>query len=241
MKYHFELKDVEHVKELRKNWLFFMYDFFEEKIVFSSSNTTFWAFLNPHIIKSDETSTVLLFAHDRGKTPKIFRCSISIGLIQGKRISRIKHGSSFTFYISPQETFCVQFPLKANNTPKGKYRIGVKVEECGEKVHDLAAGFSVGFLSEFLFSSVSRITYNVPSKILSLWALKKLGDRKVKVSMADPSYLASEIGFEGALDYFEKGVTKGSKYNSPVLSGMVEGILWEMMGVNLQPLILIVE
>lgn len=241
MKYHFELKDVENAKELRKNWLFFMYDFFEEKTVFHSSKTTFWAFLNPHVIKSDETSTVLLFAHNRGKKSKIFRCSISIGLLQGKRISRIKHGSSSTFYISPQETFCVQFPLKGNNTPKGKYRIGMKIEECGEGTHDLATRFSVSFFSEFLSNSISEITYNVPSKILSLWVLKKLGDRKIQVSRADPFYLASEIGFEGTLDRFGRSVTEGSKYSSPALSGMAEGILWEMIGVNLQPLILTVE
>jgi hypothetical protein len=241
MKYHFELKDVEHAKELRKNWLFFMYDFFEEKTVFNSSKTTFWAFLNPHVIKSDETSTILLFAHNRGRKPKIFRCSISIDLLQGKRISRIKHGSSSTFYLSPQETFCVQFPLKGNNTPRGKYRIGVKIEKCGEGVHNLATGFSVSFLSEFLFNSISKITYNIPSKILSLWVLKKLGDRKIRVSRADPFYLVSEIGFEGALDRFGRSIAEGSKYSSPALSGMAEGILWEMMGVSLQPLVLTVE
>jgi len=240
MKYRFRLSDREGLSMLRENWLIFLYEFFEEKTAFHTSQTVFLAFLDPSVIKSHEHSRILLFAHNRGKNQRVFESSISIGLLQGKSISRIKHAPPFKFAVWPEELICVEFPLKGDKTPVGKYRIGIHVKDSEERVRSLGEKFSIQFVAEFISQNVADFIsggVGIPSRVLTGWTLHKLKSKKIHISKADTLYLGTTTGVQYLADYAGTQIKEEIKRLSgkdvgenvgTALSGVADGVLSEM-------------
>ena len=241
MKFQFRLSDKEGLKELQEDWLMFFYKFFEEKVVFQSSHIVFLAFLDPHTIESHECSRVLLFAHNRREIPKVFESSISVGLLKGKSISKIKHAPPSRFAVLPEQVVCVEFPLKGDNTPRGKYKIRMNTKECRSQVKRLAEKFSICSVSDF----VSTFTHTgTLGQTVTKWALHKLKNRKIQVSRADILSLGISSGvqettqytgvmIEDKMGYTEKidSIVDGDAWKTPLgtaLSGVADGVLSEV-------------
>lgn len=233
MKFQFKISDEKKLKRLQENWLTFLYKFFEEKITFQSSQTEFLAILNPHTMKSCEHSRVLLFAYNKGETLKVLESSIAVGLLQGTFISRIKHAPPFTIAVQPGESACVEFPLKGDNTPKGKYKINIIVKESG-KIKQLAEKFSICSLSDFISEWTGT---GIPGRVLTGWALKKLKNRTIHISRTDALYLGTAPGAQ----YLGRKVGEGMKSISgnaahenvgTAFSGIADGALNEMFDTS---------
>lgn len=253
MKFQFRLSEKEGLKELQEDWLMFLFKFFEEKVVFQSSQIAFLAFLDPHIIESHECSRVLLFAHNRRESPKVFESSISVGLLQGKSISKIKHAPPLRFAVLPKQLVCVEFPLKGDNTPRGKYKIRMNTKECRSQVKRLAEKFSICSISDFVSTFAHTGTLG---QTVTRWALHKLKNRKVQVSKADILSLGIFSGIqettqymgviiEDKMDYTEKidSIIDRDAWKTPLgtaLSGVADGVLSEMFDMSLPSLTLTV-
>jgi len=253
VKYHFRLSDKEGLNHLREDWLIFLYEFFEEKTVFHAFKTTFLAFLDPPTIRSHGYSRMLLFANNRGNHRKVFESSISVGLLQGRSISRIKHAHSLKFAVQPEELVCIEFPVKGNGTQAGKYRIGIKVEDCRERVKSLGEKFSINFAAECVSQSIAEFIsgwIKIPPQVITGWALQKVKNRRIHVSKADVLHLGLATGTHYAAEAIEtpleeeikklsaEGVTE---YTGTALSGVADGVFSEMVGVHLPSLTLTVE
>lgn len=227
MKFHFKLSDEDRLKALQENWLIFLHEFFEEKTVFHTSQTDFLAFLDPHIIESHGHSRVLLFAHNRGKEPKVFESSIFVGLLLGKSVSKIKHAPPFRFCALPEELVCIEFPLKGNKTPKGKYRVSIKVQDSGDTVKRLGEKFSIQFVTEFISEWAG-----VPGQALTGWALDKLKNRKIHVSEADTLYLGTTTGIQLTKDRIGKKIDLVEPVAGTAFSGVADGVLTEIFDTS---------
>jgi hypothetical protein len=227
VKFQFKITDEKRLKDLGENQLTFLYEFFHEKTVFQCSQTEFLAFLSPHTIKSYEHSRVLLCGYNKGNTLNIFESSISVGLIHASHISRIKHAPPFTVAVPARELICVEFPLKGDNTPKGKYRINITVKESGKKIKQLAEKFSICFLSDF----VTDVTQTgVPGRVLAKWALSKWKNKKMQVSTVDGLYLGSSLGIECAVEGIKKEIAaEGIRgHATGALAGAADGFFAEL-------------
>jgi len=244
MKLHFKLSDKEGLQRLQEDWLISFYEFFEERVIFTSSQTVFLALLDPHVMRPHEHSRVFLFAHNKGEKLRTFESSISVGLLRGKTISKIKHAPPFTFAVKSGESMCVEFPLKGDNTPKGKYKISIRVRNCGERVKQFAEKFSICSISDL----VSLITGTGAGGVLTGWALNKLKNRKVHVSRADVLYLGTSTGAQhvgeaagvairdrmGIADKID-AMTNRNAWETPVgtaFSGIADGVLSEIFDTS---------
>lgn len=253
MKYHFKLSDKEGLNHLREDWLIFLYDFFEEKTVFHVSQATFLAFLDPPTIRPHGYSRMLLFAHNRGDHQKVFESSISVGLLQGRYISRIKHAPSFKFAVQPKELVCIEFPVKGNRTPAGKYRIGIRVKDCRERVKSLGEKFSLNFAAECVSQSIAEFIsgwIKIPSQVITGWALQKVKNKRIHISKTDILYLGMTTGTHYAAEAIETPLEEeieklsaegATEYAGTALSGVADGIFSEMVGVHLPSLTLTVK
>jgi hypothetical protein len=245
MKLHFKLSDKEGLHRLQEDWLTSFCEFFKEKVLFKYSQTVFLALLDTHIIEPHKCTRVLLFADNIGKKSRVFKSSLSIGLLQGKSLSRIKHAPPITFVVQSGESLCVEFPLKGDNTPKGKYKIYVRVENCEEKVKYFAEKFSIYSISDFVSTFTS---FGSVGGFLTSWALKKLGARRIRVSQADVLYLGTssraQLAAEGAGALIEDKIDIADEIHNMVnkdiwktpigttLSGVTDGFLCEMLDTN---------
>lgn len=232
MKFQFRVKDEDNLKDLQENQLILLYEFFKEKTLFQVSQTHFLACLNPPVIKPYEHSRVLLFAYNQGETSRTFESSISVGLIQGTYLSRIKHAPPLTFSVLTGQLLCVEFPLKGNNTPRGEYRINIKVKNVRTEIKRIAEDFSINSLCEL----IPDIAYvKIPASVLTRWALKKLKERRIQVKKADVIHLGSSTAAQMAAfsagekieDGVKREVLRGENMGT-VLSGLAGGVLGEM-------------
>lgn len=226
MKRHYRLSNEEGLQRLKKDWLISFCEFFEERIIFKSSQTLFLALLDPPMMKADKSSRVLLFAHNKGEKTRSFESSISIGLIQAGCISRIKHARPLPLTIKAGDSVCAEFPLEGNNTSKGRYKIRVNVKDTGEVFERLAEKFSIISLSDF----ISVITHTgVAGSVLTRWALSKLRNEKIQVSVSDALYLGSSSGTQIASETMGKNIGKS-------IDGVVGGIVRDSVGTTLSGL-----
>lgn len=230
MKFQFKVRDEDKLKRLQENQLLLLYEFFREKTLFRISQTHFLASLHPPVIKPYEHSRVLLFVYNQEETSRVFESSISIGLIQGTYLSRIRHAPSLRFSVLNEQLMCVEFPLKGDNTPKGKYRINIRVKSTSTEVKRISKNFSINLLCEL----IPEIGYaKIPMQVLTRWALNKLKNWRIQVTRADILYIGTSSAAQSVAYSAGKKIEDVYKvewsHMGAALPGLADGVLGEML------------
>ena len=125
---------------------------------------------------------------------------------------------------------CVEFPLKGDNTPKGKYRINIRVKSTSTEVKRISKNFSINLLCEL----IPEIGYaKIPMQVLTRWALNKLKNWRIQVTRADILYIGTSSAAQSVAYSAGKKIEDVYKvewsHMGAALPGLADGVLGEML------------